>query len=195
MKALIIFGSPKKNGNCASLVKTFIDNFNGEVDFVYAFPNIKNEGGVAACLNCTACKVADCVIDDDFKKITKDDYQIVVIASPIYMSNLPGPMFNIISRLNYFYNSKKTLTTPKSAVLILTAGGTNCKPLQGKDAVDLPIKQSKFIFNSIRAKLAEDNIVLSLKTDVLPAKLDNLAQEKIKDIALNITKDFTSNNN
>lgn len=187
MKALIIFGSPRKNGNCNSLVKTFTQNFDGKIDFVYAFPD-HNSAGIAACINCEACKKIDCVINDDFSKIICDDYDVIVVASPIYMSNLPGPMLNVISRFNYFYHSGKKLSNPKTGVLILTAGGHGVKKLQGETNEDLAIRQAKYIFSKTNASITEENIVLSLKTDIVPANLDKQAQEKIEQIAKKLSQ-------
>ncbi len=185
MKALIIFGSPRKTGDTANLLKTFLNNFEGEVDFVNAFPNASNNG-VSACINCVACKHADCVIKDDFFKILKDDYDILVVASPIYMSNLPGPMLNVISRFNYFFHSGKKLTKQKLGVLILTGGGHGAKRMQGKTNEDLAIRQAEFIFAKTNASFYEENMVLSLNTDKTPAKYDYLAQQKIKQIVQNL---------
>ncbi len=184
MKALIIFGSPRKNGDCASLVRTFADNFNGEVEYVYAFPNLsKNEKGILPCINCEACKKAPCVLKDDFSKILNEDYDVLLIASPIYMSNLPGPMLNVISRFNYSYHSKRKMTKPKTGVLFLTGGGHPCKRLQGESNEDLALRQAEYIFYKTNSTFDKENEVLVLNTDEIKAK-DNLeAQEKAKEIA------------
>ena len=188
MKALIIFGSPRKNGDCASLVKTFCENFDGETDIVYAFPNLSaNEKGISACINCEACKKIDCAIKDDFLKILKEDYDILLVASPIYMSNLPGPMFNVISRFNCLYHSGKKLTKQKMGALILTGGGHSCTKLQGNSNEDLAIKQAKYIFAKTNSTLLDSNICLCLNTDEIPAKNNPTAQEKIKQIAQNLS--------
>lgn len=189
MKALIIFGSPRKNGDTASLVKTFLDNFTGEVDFVYAFPN-KDNNGIAPCINCVACKKTDCVIKDDFSKILKDDYDILLIASPIYMSNLPGPMFNVVSRFNYLFHSGKKLAKQKTGVLILTGGGHGAKRMQGNSNEDLAIRQAEFIFAKTNSSLTDEHVVLSLNTDVVPSKDDKIAQEKIKQIAIELSNTY-----
>ena len=186
MKALIIFGSPRKNGDTANLVKTFLDNFDGEVDFVYAFKNADN-GGISPCINCIACKKSDCIIKDDFSKILKD---ILLIASPIYMSNLPGPMLNVISRFNYFFHSGKKLARQKTGVLILAGGGHGAKRIQGNSNEDLAIRQASFIFAKTNSTLNEENIVLSLNTDKLPAKDDFVAQEKVKQIAQKLNNSY-----
>lgn len=189
MKALILFGSPRANGNCASLVKTFVDNFDGEVDFAYAFAG-HGKSGISGCINCMSCKENDCVLHDDFDKLIKDDYQILVIASPIYYSNLPGPMMNVISRFNYLYNSKKKASarTKKQGLLILTGGGTPFAPFMGSSNEENSIKQAKYIFRSVNATLNDDDMVLSLNTDVVSAKADTMAQDKIRRLAKRLSQ-------
>ena len=122
MKCLIINGSAKKNGNTAKIIDEFIKNYNGDIDIVNSFRN------VSPCIDCGYCKDnTKCCINDDFSKIVLDDYQTVVIVSPIYMSNLPGPMMSLISRFNYLYNNKVYLNRTaqykaKKGVLLLLGG-------------------------------------------------------------------------
>ncbi len=182
MKALILFGSPRANGDCMRLVNEFIKNFEGEVDFAYAY--LRGKGEIGLCLGCEACKKVPCVLHDQFDKLKADDYDVLVIASPIYYSNLPGSMFNVISRFNYmFWSEKRPSFRPKKGVLILTAGGHACKSLMGETNEDLPIKQAKYIFKRLNATLDEGDMVLSLHTDTLPASADTSALQKIADIA------------
>ena len=169
-KCLIINGSPKINGNTYFLINQFIQNCNHEVDVINAFA-IGGGKGVMSCIDCGGClKSKLCIIGDDFKKILADDYDVIVIAAPIYQSNLPGPMINIINRFNFVYNNKVGMNykhefKPKEAALILVGGGSCCKPLQGENNEDLPIKQAKYIFKKLNANFDAENMVLCLNTD------------------------------
>lgn len=149
-KCLIINGSPKQNGNTRFLIDIFTNNLNCDIEIINVFASAINKG-ISSCIDCEACtKNKLCCINDDFKKILKDDYDIILIASPIYQSNLPGPMINLVNRFNFVYNNKKFLNySPqfknKKAGLILVGGGGACKFLQGNSNEDLPIKQAKYI--------------------------------------------------
>ena len=97
------------------------------------------------------------------------DYDVVLIASPIYMSNLPAPMLALVSRFNFMYNNKvhlkkQTAFCDKKAVLILVGGGGACKMLMGENNQDNAIKQAQYIFKKINADLKAENIVMSLLT-------------------------------
>ena len=184
-KCLIINGSPKLNGNTGFLIKKFIENCSCRVDIINAFP-INNQGGISSCIDCGAClKSKFCVINDDFEKIIDDGYDVILIVSPIYQSNLPGPMINIINRFNFIYNNKVGLNVThefkqKEAGLILLGGGGACKYLQGETNEDLPIKQAKYIFNKINADLKDENIILCLNTnDVFVHKNDDVLSDVV----------------
>lgn len=190
MKCLIINGSPKNSGNTARIVEEFKKHYSGEIDEVNVFKN------VSPCIDCFGCtKVAKCCINDDFAKVIADDYEIVVIASPIYMSNLPGPMFNLISRFNYVYNNRVYLNVeqvykPKKAILFLVGGGFASEKLKGESNESNPIRQAKYIFDKINADLIEQNMVLCLNTDDIMVD-DNIAILKlVENIALSCSKNY-----
>jgi len=169
-KCLIINGSPKTNGNTYFLINKFVENCNYDVDIINAY-QLDGQKGIASCSDCSAClKTKFCIIKDAFKKITDDNYDLILIASPIFQSNLPGPMINIINRFNFIYNNKIGLNIEhsfkqKDAALILLGGGNACKALQGNSNEDLPIKQAQYIFSKINSILKQENIILCLNTD------------------------------
>lgn len=187
-KCLIVNGSPKTNGNTYYLINEFIKNYKYDIDVINAF-DIENKKGISSCIDCGGClKQKFCVLDDDFKKITQDDYDLILIASPIYQSNLPGPMINIVNRFNFLYNNKQGLGIShkfknKQAALILVGGGGACKFLQGTCNEDLAIKQSKYIFNKINAELKSENIILCLNTNQTQTRDNEEIKLKIKEMA------------
>ena len=192
-KALVIFGSPRQNGDTAFFVDLFEKNFDGQVERLDVFANAKKgTSQLTPCLDCRACtKVPGCVINDNLFEILSREYDVVVIASPLYMSNLPAPMFSLISRFNFLYNNKVHLKQQmqfpsKKAVLILVGGGGECKMLMGENNQDNAIKQAQYIFKKINANLEQQNIVLSLDTDRVEVDKDITAQNKIIEIAKNI---------
>ena len=183
MKCLIINGSPKINGNTARIVDEFKNGFNGEIDEINVF------NAISPCFDCGYCtRNARCSINDDFSKVTADDYQVVVIASPIYMSNMPGPMLSLISRFNYLYNNdlylkNKKQYQPKRAVLFLVGGGFASETLKGEKNETNPINQAKYIFKKINANLREDDLLLCLNTDEVKVEDNTPVLEKVKNIA------------
>ena len=192
-KALVIFGSPRQNGDTAFFVNLFKQNFDGEITTIDAFGNAKTGAKqITACLDCRGCtKVEGCVIADGLIDTLFAHYDVVVIASPIYMSNLPAPMLALVSRLNFLYNNKKHLNKQpdvcdKKAVLILVGGGGACKMLMGENNQYNAIKQAQYIFKKIGANLQNENIVCSLETDIVSVMKDTQAQNKIIEIAKSI---------
>jgi multimeric flavodoxin WrbA len=123
------------------------------------------------------------VINDDMTEIYKDDFDVVVIASPIYISNLTGPLICLASRFQAYYAAKRFLQDAvdikdKIAVLILVGGGDG-RPEPAKTLAE-------WMFKKMRAILKEENMVLSLRTDELPAKEDFNTIRRISDIAWRI---------
>lgn len=189
MKALILMGSPHKKGNTAYLVDEFIKNFKGDAKIIYLYSHLC-ERGIKPCIDCGACKkVLGCPIEDDFKEILSDDYDVLVIASPIYMSNITPPLWSVISRFNFVFNNKQCLSSTlvfkeKIGAVLLTAGGSACKKLMLNTNDYLPLQQCKYIFGKVNANFDEQkNYVLANNTDELPANKNIEVIERIKEIA------------
>lgn len=179
-KALLLNFSPKTSGQTSVFINLFKQNFDGEIEQFDLFNK-----QVSPCIDCGGCKrVTRCVLNDDFMKILAPNYDVVVVASPLYMSNLPAPAFSLISRFNFLFNNKKHLGLnhkfkSKQAMLILTGGGGACDMLMGESNEDLAIRQAKYIFKKLNAKLDENDIILSLNTDAVPAEKDVYNKNKI----------------
>ena len=107
MKVTVIFGSPRKNGNTASLLAPFMDelkNNGAEIEFFDVYE--KNIAGCRACLGCQADKTrAYCVVDDDMQPILKSvsESDMFVIAAPVYCWGMPGPVKTAFDRLIYAF--------------------------------------------------------------------------------------------
>ncbi len=186
-KALILFGSPRTNGNCQVLVNNFIKYFKGEIEIIYLFPHLNNGRVIKSCNDCRACQTTKgCIIKDDFSKLLIDDYDILVIASPIYMSNLPPYFWNIISRFNFTFNNRVHLSynitfKPKKGVLLLVGGGGACKKLMGNSNEENAVKQAEYIFNKLN--IIEYSSVFSLNTDKTPTVDDKRAIDEVIKLA------------
>lgn len=105
MKVLIINGSPRKDGNCARLIKEATDIFDSE-NIGYEIFNIGTEP-VRGCIACGFCaKGEGCVFKDDAvnsvaEKMAKCDG--VLIASPVYYASANGSLISLLDRV--FYSS------------------------------------------------------------------------------------------
>ena len=159
MKVLILNGSPHSNGNTSFIVNKLKENIKPCVECRYCW---ENEG---------------CCIKDKMEVINSDDYDVLVIASPLYMSLLTPPLFSIITRLNYIWCNKHFLKISnnlkkKKGILILVGGGTGT-PVYA-------INTAKLAFTSLNADFDEEkDYIYSLHTDKLLAKDD---EEVLKQI-------------
>ena len=176
MKTLILNGSPRKNGDTAFLLSILKKHIDHEVIEISAYCD-----DISPCVDCRACqRKKGCVKNDKMRLIYADDFDNIVIASPVYMSNLTPPLLGIASRLQAYYSAKRFLKDEfvikeKKAALILTGGG-DWGP---KVALD----SSRFIFKSLNAAGYEEHTALSLKTDNIPASEDGAAISKGEEIA------------
>ena len=105
MKACIIFGSPRKSGNTASLTAPFTDELKklgAKVEFFDVY-----EKDIAGCRACLACQKdttkISCVIDDDMQPILRSvaESDLLVLAAPVYAWSAPAPVKAVIDRLIY----------------------------------------------------------------------------------------------
>lgn len=126
MKTLIFNGSPRKNGDTISLIHAMLKVLKGEVLVIDTY-----ESSIKPCLDCRYCwENTGCIIDDEMQPIY--DYiqacDNIVIASPIYFSELTGPLLSVTSRLQTYFCSRffrKTEPIMKDKIggVILVGGG------------------------------------------------------------------------
>lgn len=129
-KILILSGSPKKDGNTATLVSWFAEGARlkgAEIEIVQtAFLKYKSFG----CISCRACQKSEkyeCAIDDEAKpvlaKMAKVD--VIVMATPLYFYGPSAQLKLIFDRMFSLYkwdNEAGTMQTPlKRKIFILIA--------------------------------------------------------------------------
>ena len=179
MKTLIINGSPRINGNTATLINKLKENLDGEVTEISVYRD-----NIHPCIDCRYCiEHNKCSIEDDMSKIYEDDYDNLVIASPVYYGMLTGPLVSFASRLQVYHSLQPTKNSPrvlheKKAALILTGGG--------KDNSINAVNFSFVIFNTLNAVLDDENIVTVFNTDNLDAVNNIEAMKLISDITSNL---------
>lgn len=129
MKNIIILnGAPKKNGNTAALIRSFIEGAKeagNQVTEYYLY-----DMDIHDCTDCQGCAgkpVGDshpCVIGDDMQQIYEawDKADIVVLASPVYWFTVTGVLKNAVDRLYALMRNWPSYRSAKETVFLMTAG-------------------------------------------------------------------------
>ncbi len=174
-KILIINGSPRPCGDTATLIAELKKNLKSEVTEISAY-----RSNVRPCVDCRQCKKDNmCVIRDDMDLIYQDDFDAVVVAYPVYYATAPGPVWSLLSRFQCYHEYLKESPVPpvkaKKAGLILVAGGSGNE----EKAMSAGFIMGKMM----NAKIEDEHIVVSSKTDEVPAGEDKEALENVKKLA------------
>ncbi len=126
MKTLIINGSPRKNGDTASLINEFLNHYNGEYMLVNAY-----SADISPCVDCRYCwNHNGCAINDEMTAVYEyiQDCDNILVASPIYFSEITGKTLDVGSRLQTyfcarFFRKADPIAKPKRGAVILVGGG------------------------------------------------------------------------
>lgn len=187
MKTLIINGSPRKNGDTIALISEMEEYLDGEKKVVYTYYD-----DISPCIDCRYCwENEGCSIEDRMQEVYKQLNEVdnVILASPLYFSELTGKLLSFTSRFQRFYVSRFIRKDTnfnlknKNGVIILTGGG---------DGIYKPaLERAKIILGHINVDLIGK--VLSLKTNDIPAREDNEALSKARKLALRLNE-FTKDN-
>ncbi len=184
MKTLIINGSPRKNGNAMTLVNEMTKYLNGEVQIIHTYYD-----DISPCLDCRYCwNNSGCSIDDGMQEVYKllNEVDNIIVASPIYYSELTGQLLSFASRLQLFYVSRcirkdnEANLKIKNGVLVLSAGGDS------KNLEERAIESANIIFRHMNAHLI--GIACTLHTNDISAEKDNEALRKARDLALQLNQ-------
>ena len=176
MKTLIINGSPRRDGNTVALLREFKKHLYGEVVEISAFYS-----DIAPCVDCRGCwETAQCVVHDEMQVIYDDDFDNIVVASPVYYGTLPGSVLSLMSRLQpwhaaTFFIKKPLQQRAKKSAAVLTAGG--------KGNEERAHHHLRALFRMLNARGFEDHIAYSPNTDTIPASADEAAKAKVREIA------------
>lgn len=126
MKTLIFNGSPRTNGDTESLIKIVTNAVNGEYKIVNAYTC-----NISPCIDCRFCwKNQGCAIQDEMQEVYTyiQECDNILIASPIYFSELTGKLLDVGSRLQTyfcasFFRKETPIKKPKRGAVILVGGG------------------------------------------------------------------------
>lgn len=177
MKTLIINGSPRKNGDTKALLNELAKHLGGETITIDTYYD-----DIKPCTDCRYCWSHDkCVFNDRMQEVYKliNEVDNIIIASPIYFSQLTGPLLSFASRLQYLWVSrcirkdKAFKLTEKNGAIILVGGGDGSS--------EPAIKMASILLNQMNCKII--GTVCSLNTNIIPAIDDTIAMSKIKAMA------------
>lgn len=127
MKTLILNGSPRKNGDTAQLLELAKAQLQGTYHVVSAYT-----ADIHPCIDCRHCqKQFGCIFADEMEAVYTylKDCDRILLASPIYFSELTGSLLNVISRLQPYFYARYFRKEPiplhiQKAVTVLVGGGT-----------------------------------------------------------------------
>ena len=131
MEIVCILGSPRKEGNSATLARRFCEKAEGmgaETQYYYL-----NELDFKGCQGCLSCKTETdhCIVEDDLKDVLEAEKRadILVLASPVYFGTVTGQAKCYIDRTFSFAKpdfmtnpNPSRLSAGKKAVFITTQG-------------------------------------------------------------------------
>lgn len=133
MKAVVLFGSPRREGNTIQLVNAFTDvlkNKGINVRMLYL-----NDMNIRPCQGCYICLPAGvCKINDDMKDIRKyiEESDLIIYASPVYWFSVSAQLKLAIDRTIAFMDENfNSRIAGKKAVTLLTCGSDDanvCEP-------------------------------------------------------------------
>ncbi len=137
-QVLILLGSPRKNGNSATLAAKLaagVKEAGGDPITVY-LQGVK----IAPCNACNACVKnpgKGCVIPDDMQSIYAQlkATDAVVLASPIYWFNYSAQLKTVIDRTYAIQANNTYALTGKKVAIILTYGDVDLNASGGINAV------------------------------------------------------------
>ncbi|MBQ9938007.1 MAG: flavodoxin family protein [Oscillospiraceae bacterium] len=177
MKTLILNGSPRIGGDTERLLNVFRQKLEGECKTVDAY-----RCGISPCVDCRYCRENEgCAIDDEMQQVYRyiEECDNVLIASPIYFSELTGKLLDVGSRFQMyfcaaFFRKAPIKIKPKKGGIILVGGGDG--------AADKGESTAKVLLHQINC-FDIHPAVLSHNTNNLPAIEDENAVTGARRIA------------
>jgi multimeric flavodoxin WrbA len=131
MKTLVIQGSPKKNGNTATLAKSFLEGLAGGGREADVSEFWLNDMDIKPCQGCFQCAgTSRCVFDDDMQQLYPEfeSSQLIVFAVPIYWWHMNAQSKLCIDRLTALLSpdDKLPALARKHIVLIVCYNFRSC---------------------------------------------------------------------
>lgn len=175
-KILVLSGSPKKDGNTATLVNWFSKGARSKgakVEIVNtAFLKYKSNG-CTSCRSCQKLEKYECIIDDEASPILAKmaNVDVIVMATPLYFYGPSAQLKLIFDRMFSLYkwdNEAGTMKTPlKGKMFVLIASAYEDI---GLDSLEKPFKltaeYTSMKFKSLLIPNAGESGDIKNKTDI-----------------------------
>jgi multimeric flavodoxin WrbA len=130
MKVSCLIGSPRSNSNSAAIATKFTEtaaSLGAKIE-----TTVLNDLNYRGCQGCMACKTSSekCVMPDDLTRVLESlkEADIVVLALPVYCSDVPGQVKCFIDRTysymppNFMQGAPSRVPPGKKLVFIITQG-------------------------------------------------------------------------
>ncbi|MDR2601229.1 MAG: flavodoxin family protein [Spirochaetaceae bacterium] len=147
MTALVITGSPRKNGVSSIMTKCFEDLWreaSGENQIIL-IDSYKT--AAKPCIHCGECKKKNsCIYNDlDVLDAALKTAGALVVSSPVYVQSFPAPFKAILDRMQRYFEEKYALGVsnpiPKhKRALFMTAQGSQERPLLMEEQLRLSLR-------------------------------------------------------
>ena len=176
MKTLILNGSPRENGDTAGLIKELKKKLPGECKIVDAY-----RCSISPCMDCRYCwEHSGCAIEDEMQEVYRyiQECDHILIASPVYFSELTGKLLDLGSRLQTYYcaasfRKERPVIKEKKGAVILVGGGDG--------RMDKAYSTACILLHHMNCTAIHD-LVCSHHTNVLPAIRDPNAIQGLESI-------------
>ncbi len=133
MKVIAINGSPRKNGNTATMLQEILEGAaekGAETRFIHL-----NELNMKGCQGCLACRenLGECAFKDDFQDVLEEmrNCDAVAVGTPIYVFNVTGQFKCFLDRCYCFIDNseenvyRSVLPAGKKIALLTSQGDEN----------------------------------------------------------------------
>ena len=126
MNTLMFNGSPRKNGETVHMIGELKKHLHGDVRIVHAYSK-----DLHPCVDCRYCWTeSGCAQTDGMQEVYRniEAADHIVIASPIYFSEITGQLLAVLSRLQTYYCAKAfrkdaPFEKEKIGAVLLNGGG------------------------------------------------------------------------
>ena len=126
MNTLILNGSPRPQGDTAGLIGVVRESLRGEARVLNAY-----RCDISPCVDCRYCwENHGCAINDSMQEVYAyiQECDNILIASPIYFSELTGKLLDVAGRLQTYFCARHfrgvaPVPKPKKGAVILVGGG------------------------------------------------------------------------
>jgi multimeric flavodoxin WrbA len=187
MKALMLLGSPRKNGNSETLARRIgeaVEKGGGSVDYLRL-----NDLTIRPCQGCGGCeKTGNCVIKDDMTGIYQaaDEADRIFLVSPVYFyalsaqAKICGDRFQARWSRKYLLKERFRQGEGRKGYLLSTAA------TKGPKIFDCSILSARYIFDAIDVQYGGEFLVkgvdkrkavLALPEEL--AKVEQFAQDML----------------